>query len=198
MDSYELLTDQELLVLLKHRDELAFAEVYSRHWDILFQHARKVLRDTDEAKDLIQDLFISFWAKSDNLDIRTNLKGYFYRAARNRILNLIRHKKVNHDFIELIAAQMDDSDDTILDGINERDLVKLIDEEIARLPPKMKRAFEMSRKDFLSNKEIAAQLGISEDAVKQQISRSLKLLKSRLGKYPGLSIVLITLMHQQI
>ncbi|MBB5439808.1 RNA polymerase sigma-70 factor (ECF subfamily) [Pedobacter sp. AK017] len=197
MAAYSTYTDQELIVLLKQRDELAFAEVYNRHWDMLFQHSRKVLGSVDESKDMVQDLFVAFWTKAEHLDIKTNLKGYLYKAARNRILNHIRNKKVNHDFIDVIAAQMDQYENTTLDGINERELMVLIDQEIAMLPPKMKLAFEMSRKDFLTNKEIAAELGISEDAVKQQISRSMKVLRLKLGKYSGLSIVLISLMHQK-
>ena len=197
MTTYFSYTDQELIVLLRQRDELAFAEVYNRHWDMLFQHSRKVLGNVDESKDLVQDLFVAFWAKAENLDIKTNLKGYLYKAARNRILNQIRNNKVNHDFIDIIAAQMDLYENTTLEAINERELMVLIDREIALLPPKMKRAFEMSRKDFLSNKEIAAELGISEDAVKQQISRSMKILRLKLGRYSGLSIVLISLMHQR-
>nr|WP_121272945.1 RNA polymerase sigma-70 factor [Pedobacter schmidteae] len=197
MSVYSSYTDQELMLLLGQRDELAFAEVYNRHWDMLFQHSKKVLGDVDESKDLVQDLFVAFWDKAGKLDIRTNLRGYLYKAARNRILNQIRNKKVNHDFIDLIVAQMDESENTTLEAINERELMILIDQEIALLPPKMKLAFEMSRKDFLSNKEIAAKLGISEDAVKQQISRSMKVLRLKLGKYSGLSVVLVGLMHQQ-
>jgi len=198
MFTYSTYSDEELVALLKQKDELAFAEVYSRHWDMLFHHSRKVIGDIDEAKDLVQDLFVSFWGKGETLDVKTNLKGYLYKAARNRILNHIRNKKVNHDFIDLIAAQMEESENVTLDAINERELVALIDKEIALLPPKMKLAFEMSRKEFLSNKQIAIELGISEDAVKQQISRSIKILRLKLGKYSGLSIVLVTLMHQRL
>lgn len=195
MAAYKSYTDRELIILLKERDELAFTEVYSRHWDMLFHHSRKVLGDVDESKDLVQDLFVSFWNKAGQLDIKTNLKGYLYKAARNRILNQIRNKKVNHDFIEVIAAQLDDFDNTTIEGIDERELVALIDKEIGHLPPKLKLAFEMSRKEFLSNKQIAAELGISEDAVKQQISRAMKTLKFKLGQHTALSIVLITMMH---
>ena len=130
--------------------------------------------------------------------MKTNLKGYLYKAARNCILNHIRNKKVKHDFIDLIAAEMEESENATLDAINEKELVALIDQEIALLPPKMKLAFEMSRKEFLSNKQIAFELGISEDAVKQQISRSMKILKLKLGNYSSLSVVLVTLMHQRL
>ena len=49
MAAYGNYTDEELILLLRQRDELAFAEVYSRHWDMLFHHSRKVTGDIDEA-----------------------------------------------------------------------------------------------------------------------------------------------------
>lgn len=197
MTTYSSYSDQELILLLRQKDELAFTEVYSRHWDMLFHHARKILGDTNDSQDLVQELFVAFWTKAHNLDIKTNLKGYLYRAVRNRVLNHIRNSKVKHDFIDIIAAQMDHSENTTIDNITERELIAMIDQEITALPAKMKLAFEMSRKEFMSNKEIASQLGISEDAVKQQISRAMKILKQKLGKYAGLSIALICLMHQR-
>ena len=92
MADYSTLTDQELIFLLKQREELAFTEIYRRHWHVLYLHAWKMLNDKDEAKDMVQDLYFAFWEKSGALDIKTNLKGYLYRGLKNKILNYIRSK----------------------------------------------------------------------------------------------------------
>lgn len=191
MAGLSMLSDIELMRLLKQKDEPAFTEIYRRHWHMLYLHTYKILMDSDESKDLVQDLFISFWTKAEELDVQTNVKGYLYKAARNRVLNLIRNKKVNHDFIDLISELMDEADNATLEGINERELIRLIDEEIRLLPKKMKEVFELSRKSFLSNKAIAAELGMSEEAVKKQITRSIKVLKGKIGSSAGLFWCLI-------
>jgi RNA polymerase sigma-70 factor (ECF subfamily) len=189
MSSYEDYTDEMLILLLKSGDELAFTEIYRRHWHMLYLHAKKVLADGHEAKDLVQDLFFSLWTKAAALDVKTNLKGYLYVMARNRVLNLLRQKK-QHDFVELIAEELEAQDVSLLQAISQQELAELIDAEIARLPPKMRLVFELSRRSFLTHKEIAERLDMNEEAVKKQISRSLKLLKLKLGHYSGFFLLL--------
>lgn len=194
MANYSTYTEQELILLLKERDKLAFTEIYNRHWHVLYFHTFKVLGNTAEAKDLLQDFFFAFWEKSADLDIKTNLKGYMYAAVRNRIISLIRKQKVNPDFVDLIISEIDEADNATVERIDEKELVRLIDAEIERLPKKMKKVFEMSRKEFLSHKEIADQLGMSEDAVRKQVHRSIRILKLKLGNYAGVSIALLSIL----
>ncbi|MNE96108.1 RNA polymerase sigma factor [compost metagenome] len=65
--------------------------------------------------------------------------------------------------------------------IREKDITRLIDMEIAALPEKMQQVFLLRKKAFLSNREIAEQLGISEQTVETHMKRALKTLKNRLG-----------------
>jgi RNA polymerase sigma-70 factor (family 1) len=192
MSSLQTLSDLELVALLRDGDTAAFTEIYRRHWHLLYLHTRKVLDNKDEAKDLVQDVFFSLWTKAKDLDVKTNVKGYLYITARNRVLNVIRSKK-GHTFIELIADEITKMDHTMIQEIDERELARLINAEIEQLSPKMKLVFELSRKEFLTHKEIAERLDMNEEAVKKQISRSIKILKLKLGHYAGLSVALLTL-----
>lgn len=196
-NAYQKLTDQEILILLKARNEGAFTEIYVRHWHHLYLHAYKMLEDEEEAKDVIQELFISFWDKAEHLEVKTNLRAYLYVSARHRILNHIRKNKISNSFIDTIANTMSEMDNSTLESISERELIAIIDEEINLLPPRMKQVFEMSRKAFMTNKEIAAKLGTSEATVKKQISNSIKLLRSNLDKYTvSLGIILPAVLHK--
>jgi RNA polymerase sigma-70 factor (ECF subfamily) len=158
---------------------------------MLYLHAWKVLNDKDNAKDLVQDFFFAFWEKSAALDLKTNLKGYLYRGITNRVLNALRKQKTNNDFIDLIAAGMDEADNTTVETIDEHQLLALIDAELNQLSPRSREIFEMSRKDFLSNKEIAERLNMTEEAVKKQVQRAVKTLRLKLGHYSGLSLLLL-------
>lgn len=194
MSTVQVLSDLELVALLRDGDKEAFTEIYRRHWHLLYLHTRKLLTDKDEAKDLVQDVFYSLWTKANELDVRTNVKGYLYVTARNRVLNAIRNKKGN-TFIELIAEEIIAMDHTTVQQIDERELAALIDAEIEQLPPKMKLVFELSRKEFLTHKEIAKRLDMNEEAVKKQISRSIKILRLKLGHYAGFAIGLLTFLR---
>ncbi|WP_316817834.1 RNA polymerase sigma-70 factor [Pedobacter nyackensis] len=195
MVDYSNFSDQELTALLRERDQLAFTEVYRRYWHPLYLHAYKMLSDEDQAKDVIQELFIAFWSKNSTMHISTSLKSYLYVMARNRVINYIRKNRINDDFIVMLAEAMPEADERLIKQIDDRNLIALIDEEINLLPPRMKQVFEMSRKDFLTNKEIAALLGTTEETVKKQISNSIKTIKIKLDKYAGASVILLEIMR---
>jgi len=198
MKNYEEFADEELILLLKERDKLAFTEIYQRHWHMLYMHTFKILGDEDESKDLVQDTFFTFWEKSSELQIKSNLKGYLFVAVRNRIFSLIRKRKVNPDFVDVVMEELNQLDNTTIERIDERELVRLIDAEIEQLPKKMKEVFELSRKEFLTNREIAVKLNMTEEAVKKQIHRSIRTLKLKLGNYAGISVALISVMHHKL
>lgn len=182
MESYQKKSDEELIILLKKRDELAFNEIYKRHWHLLYFHSAKLLANEEEAQDLVQDIFFSLWERSEILDIRINLRNYLYKSIRNKVFSLLRHQKVKSDFAQILLKEFQELNHTTIEVINEREMISLIEMQIDKLPPKLKTVFELSRKEFLSNKEIAERLNINQEAVKKRLHRTISILKSALGK----------------
>jgi RNA polymerase sigma-70 factor (family 1) len=197
MVDYSTISDQELTALLKERDQFAFTEVYRRYWHRLYLHAYKMLNDEDQAKDVIQELFIAVWSKVSTIEINASLKSYLYVMTRNRVINFIRKNKISDDFIVMLAEAMPESDERLVKQIDDRDLIALIDQEINQLPARMKQVFEMSRKDFLTNKEIATILGTTEETVKKQISNSIRTIKVKLDKYAGASVIIMEIIRHR-
>lgn len=197
MPEYRQLDDAYLTNLLLQKDHEAFSEIYRRYWHVLFLHAHKMIRDEDEAKDIVQDIFIGLWNCSSSIHITSNLKGYLYVTVRNRILNRIRQTKSSDDFVGLLAKEINGVDESTTDLINERELQEIIDNEVNRLPPRMKQVFQLSREEFLTHKQIAQRLGTSEETVKKQISGSLKILRGKLDKFGGLSILLVEFLRHK-
>lgn len=191
MNSYQSFTDFELAGLLKSGDYSAFNEIYNRYSIFLYRHALHTLVDDDDAQDVVQDLFITLWTKKDNLEFQVNLKGYLYIMVRHKVLNVIRKRKTNSNFIEMLATFMDIHQDTVLEKIQEKELGEAIDLEIKNLPAKMRVVFEMSRKDHLSHHEIGIELGISPRTVKKQISNAIKILRLKLYIFTCISLLLL-------
>jgi RNA polymerase sigma-19 factor, ECF subfamily len=183
MSIYSKLSDMELTGLLKSGNRAAFSEIYNRYWDGLYIHCLKMLKDESEAQDLVQELFISLWEKSNELDLKINVAGYLYVTARHRVLNAIRKRKNYNRFIDALSDYIAVLDDTILDQISEKELAAAIDNEIQNLPDKMKEVFICSRREYLSHREIAEKLGISDKTVKKQVANAIKILKLKIGAY---------------
>lgn len=186
-----VIPDEELLYFLKQGSEAAFAEIYERYWARLFLHARKLLRDDEEARDVIQEVFTQFWQRAASVDISVTLSSYLYKIVRNRILDHIRHRKVVNDYLSSIIQFMEEGVPLTDLDLREKELSALIEKEIRALPEKMRHIFELSRKQHLSYREIAESLGISEHTVKSQVSNALRILKSKTGA-AGILLLLLS------
>lgn len=180
MPVYRDFRDEELTVLLKQGDQLAFTEIYNRYWAEMYHHTYRMLKDEDSSKDIVQDVFSTLWLKSSTLNVNIKLSGHLYISARNKVLNLIAQDKVRNDYLSAIASFVTEStnDASLFD---EKQILEIVEAEIRNLPPKMREIFELSRKDNLSHKEIAARLNLSDQTVKKQVQNALKIIKNRIS-----------------
>lgn len=181
MIAYSTLSDQELTTLLKEGNTDAFTEIFDRYNAPLYIHAFKRLQDREECRDLVQELLTTLWLKRDEISFTTTLSGYLYMSVRNRIFNLLSRKKVNKEYVSAIQYLSDQAKSNADHLVRQNQLAQIIDREIAALPPRTREIFELSRKGFMSHKEIAAQLNISEQTVKTTVNNALKILRSTLG-----------------
>jgi len=181
MAIYCQLSDFELTKLLKDGDEVAFREVYNRYSSLLLIYAYRKLQDKEEAKDVVQDVLAKLWSNRDVLDIKTTLSGYLYRAVLNKILNIFRHKDFDRQYIDAVQYLIETETSATDYLIREKEMEAMIEKEIAGLPERMREVFELRRKDYLSNKEIATRLSLSEHTVATQIKKALKVIRLRFG-----------------
>ncbi|MNK26569.1 ECF RNA polymerase sigma factor SigW [compost metagenome] len=194
MTVYSKLPDTELTTLLKDGDQFAFTEIYNRHWKLIYAHVYKMLRDEDDAKDVVQEVFGNLWIRAASIKSTANVSGLLYIAARNKVFDLIGKNKVRADYIGEIASFMSDSGNAQMDTIDEKRILEILEREIQKLPPKMREIFELSRKENLSHKEIASKLNISEQTVKKQVQNALKVIKPKLNDM-GISIAFLLLLR---
>ncbi|MET1057693.1 MAG: sigma-70 family RNA polymerase sigma factor [Pedobacter sp.] len=179
--SYPKLTDDDLLYRLKNDDHLAFTEIFNRYSQLLYAHAYNKLRVESDARDVLQDMFMKFWDRRGSLEEGNNLAGYLFVALKNTILNLIKSKARLTMYADSFAKANADSGiytDTL---IREKQFSAMIEAEIANLPPRMRAVFELRRKENLSNKEVAARLGITESTSADQMKKAVRILKNRIG-----------------
>lgn len=181
MPSYSSFTDIELVHLLKLDDQNAFLEIYNRFQGILYIYACKITKDNDDAEDIVQEVFVYLWDKRSTTILTSSISSYLYSAVRYKFFNLLDRKKIRTDY-RLSFQQFLDQGEYITDNyIREKEFSNLIEKEISALPDKMREIFELSRKQYLSRKEIAEKLNLSEKTVKNQINNALKILRKRLG-----------------
>ncbi|MFA4870576.1 MAG: RNA polymerase sigma-70 factor [Pedobacter sp.] len=178
---YSQFNDEELADLLKEGDHKAYTIIFDRFYGLLFIHACKMLGNEDEAKDVVQELFEVLWLRRENISFEQSLSSYLYASIRNRIINVISHKKVENKYIESLSDFMD-RDTKLADyHVRELEMQRIIEQEIAALPKKMKEIFKMSRREYLSYKQIASKLDISEQTVRTHVKKALRILRPKLN-----------------
>ena len=179
---YILCPDHQLLKLLKEDNKKAFDLIYNRYWEQLFEYVAKVVKDRDDAKDIVQELFVSLWFRRMSLDNINSLQAYLFTAARYKGLTYIKDNISKNKYLESLKLFFDQECDSVARQMEANELSLFIDKEIAKLPPKMREVFILSRKEELSHKLISEKLMISDKTVKKQINNVLKHFRLKLAE----------------
>ncbi|WP_316840006.1 RNA polymerase sigma-70 factor [Pedobacter gandavensis] len=181
MTSYENLSDSTLVERLHLGDHRAFGEIYERFFGLLYKHAYNRFRDEEQAKDVVHELFEDLWLKREVIIIERNLSNYLYTATRNKILKIIAHQNVVTAYAAKQVILIKPDEGLTDHRVRERQLAEIIEKEIQLLPPKMRAAFELSRKHNYTYKEIAEKLDITEQSVRSHVKNALKILRIKFG-----------------
>ncbi len=184
--------EEELFRLLCLGDRNAFDQVYNSYWKRLFLYVVKVIQDEEAAQDIVQDIFVSLWLRREEISSQSSLSGYLFTAARFKGINFVQDqlKKGRHD--EHLIVHFTSRQESIDEVLEAKELKRLIDGELEKLPAKMREVFVLSRRDNLSHKEISAKLQISDKTVKKQINNALKHFRIALS-YDSLSCAILVL-----
>lgn len=171
-------SDKELHDRMKSGSVNAYNTLFEQYWESLYAISVHITKDREVAKDVVQEVFLSFW---ENRRIKTidNLGGYLRRATKFASLKLLRDDKtmLHHSIDE--ASELASSEDS---GMDAKELEEQLSQAIARLPVRCREVFVLSREEQLTNKEIAERLNLSQRTVETHISNALKELRSKLPK----------------
>ncbi len=154
-------------------------QLYKLHQPALLRYANGFLRSSEDAREVVQDVFMAVWRNRSDMDLKGNLKAYLYKATRNKCLNFLQKRRLS--VVSLDANPVEQGrDENIEAEMEAAELQAAIASYIQQLPPKCREIFLISREEGLSYKEIAERLDISVKTVENQIGIALKKLRERL------------------
>ena len=191
MQKSVIITEEQILALLKTEDERAMELIFDAYYPYLVKSAYHVLMDEHRAKDLVQDVLFNFWSKREQLQLDSGLKAYLRRSVINRSIDQIRRKKRFGVAEEITDFNMADASVSTQEVLETSDLKDAILKAVESLPEKCKLIFSLSRFENLSHKEIADQLDISKKTIENQMTKALKVVRHAVQKYKELSIFII-------
>lgn len=137
----------------------------------LFRAAVAILGNRDEAADAVQDTMVKLWQNADALDAISNVQAYAFATLRNQALDIQRRHSA-HPTIDLNAVA-----DPPADEPTQRRDLELVAQIVEELPDNYRQVTSMSVYQNLSTAEIASATGLSNDNVRQILSRSRQKIK---------------------
>lgn len=140
--------------------------------------AWKILKSEDDAEDIAQDVFVKLWANPKLWEEKATWDGYIYTMVRNHIFNFLKHKNIEFDYQEqLIENDSSTFQTDIHDQLYAKEIELLIKLTVDKMPEQRRMVFMMSRKEGLSNAEIAEKQNISIRTVERHLYLALLDLK---------------------
>ena len=171
-----------LLTKLRKGNEKAFDQVFENYSDAIYNFLRKNCLSSEDAEDLLQEIFLKLWLYRENIQPDSSLSSYLFTIARNTLLNYIRDRAKKRLFEFLInEAELKDSFKENEDN-DMSCIIREIDEIAQGMPPKRKEVYELRWIEGLSRKEIAEKMEISIVTVDIHLRKAIDYLKSVVKK----------------
>jgi len=168
--------DSRWLAELNEGSYVAFQSIYNKYWQDVFNEAYKRLENSDQAKDVVQEIFAGMWTKRETLQIQ-NLPAWLKIAIRNQVYSVFKRQQ---KFIPLttlvdeLNTQGESADALLL----QKELIRTYQQLIDTLPVQQQAVFNMRYKENKTPDEIAETLNLSSKTVRNHLGRALSKLKT--------------------
>ncbi|MFH0890803.1 MAG: RNA polymerase sigma factor [Candidatus Liptonbacteria bacterium] len=175
-------TDEEVVVLVRSGDSDSFGIVIARYEERMLRYARRFLLDTEDAKDLAQEVFIKAYANLQSFDAARKFSSWLYRIAHNEFLNFIKRKNgrqvfslfdVDTLFPHPIAKETADQ------GIGLRENKEWLEKSLSTLDAKYREPIILYYLEEMDYREIADILEIPVSTVGVRLARGREMLKKQ-------------------
>jgi RNA polymerase sigma-70 factor (family 1) len=177
-----LLDDNELTLLLQQGNEPAFTEIYNRYWDKLYFIAHKLLKDTDAAEEIVQEVFLILWKKRDALNIKS-LTQYLAAMTRYAVYRYLAKDKQNKE--QENALGLSNAGNVAEINIDNKILLEIILKLSDKLPEKCRLVFQYNKLQDQSLADVAELLNISQKTAEGHLTKALRIIRSNFGDAQG-------------
>ncbi len=172
------LSDQQLVEQAKLGNREAFAEIYTRHRDGVYDYCLRFTKDADSAKDILHETFLRMFTGLGGMRNGTVLRVWLLSIARNSALNSIRKS----NWTETLDGDPLSEDDSPFEKMIRDEQSRSVKLLIESLKPSLREVIVLREYEELTYHEIALVTGLSEENVKIRIYRARKAIVSELKK----------------
>ncbi|QEH41635.1 RNA polymerase sigma factor [Chitinophaga sp. XS-30] len=181
-----------LLQRISEGDEQAFAALYKIYVPRLVPVIRRTVQSEIMVNEVIQETFVRLWIGRDKLGGVRDAGAWIYRIAANVSYNYLKRRLVEQKALKVAGTSRTEEHEDISAGIYLRELLGSVREAVQHMSPQRQKIYRLSREQGLTVPEIAAELGLSTNTVRNTLSSALDFLRDYLQK-KGHSLLLISI-----
>ena len=183
--------EKALFLRISKGDENAFAEIFFVYTARIHPFIKKMTRSEEVTEEIVQDVFVSLWKAREKMPEIENYTAYIFRIASNITFNYLKIKAREMVRLHELSLTEKDFTNNTVETIDLNASREMINNLVNRLTPQKKLIYQLTREGDLSHDEIASQLNISKNTVKNHLVETLKFLRKNLGKSHGVAFLLM-------
>ena len=181
-------------------DEAAFERLFRGMYTRLCVYAESLVRDHDQAEDLVQGVCCDVWEKRESLNVQVSVSAYLFRAVYHAALNALKHERVKQEFarfMEECGARSENNVEDFFRRESQNEVLAEINRAVDALPEQCREIFLLSRFSGKKSTDIAALLSLSVRTVETQLYRALKMLRTKLEHLRRTDVFLFLYLRKQ-
>ncbi len=190
-------SNTELVKLLKKGDMAAFDAIYNKYCHKLHGFVLRYLKQEEDAEGIVQEVFIKIWESRHKIDIYSSFEAFLFTIAYNTSISLLRKRVSETKSREYLKSfQQANAPENAIDELQFKELNNKVQSLLKKLTPRQREIYLLSREEGLTHKEIAKNLDISINTVKNHLVSTLKFLKSHMDSSLSVNILFLSLFLQ--
>lgn len=175
--------EKTLFTRIAKGEEAAYKEIFMRYKDRFYAAAFKMTKSQDLSEEVVQEVFLTLWLRRDTLAKVDNPVSYLFSIVYHSVASHFKKIAKERSLKEKVRKELIFNDCYTEKMVAEKEIRNILQQLIQRLPPQQKIIYQLSKQEGLTRNEIAKQLHISPNTVKNHLLKAMEFIRSHWEKH---------------
>jgi RNA polymerase sigma-70 factor (family 1) len=183
----------ELIKRLQKGDTEAYLALYERYHLLVYQWSLKLVKIPQIAEDIVQEVFLKIWVIRDRLNPHQSFPAFIYRIGRNKAFSVLKKISTDEKLSTQVMSHLSNTAESAENRVMWHQYEQLLNNAIEQLPQQRQKVFKLCRQEGKTYDEVAIELGISRNTVKEHMVMAVKNIRDYFYRYGDISFTFIFL-----
>ncbi len=176
-----------------------FTEIFEGYKDMVFAFAYSLTKNHSTAEEVVQEVFLKLWERRNHIqDLNVSFNAYVKTMTYNKVIDFFRKVKKDNQMQDAILQRMQKIRSGQEEWLLNKELEKIYQEAITQLSPQQQRIFRMIREEEMTYQQIADELDISRNTVRNHMSEAIRSVRNYVSSHTDLAVLVLALCFSSI